>query len=92
MTDTTAPPRRPLLWPTLAVTGIAVGISIIVLGIYLAFFKPGCCASMKADMTSCCAGMKDDMKNMKMPQPPGSSMTPMPGMPATSIPVPTPGR
>ena len=64
MTDA-APTTRPRptwtrwLYPTLAATGIAVGLFVIVAGVYLLFFvnpssghsaQPDCCKSMEADM------------------------------------------
>ncbi|WP_292991834.1 hypothetical protein [Mycobacterium sp.] len=102
MTDT-APATRPTrgwtrwLYPSLAVTGIAVGVFIIVAGVYLVFVHPSaghpapqdCCKSMEADMKK----MMDDPK-MPMNKPPMSSMPsapPGPGMaPMPSASAPTP--
>jgi hypothetical protein len=92
MTDTTSTTPTPTtatwtrwLYPALAITGIAVGIFIIVAGVYLLFFAhSGCCGSMHAANDDCASMMKD-MKNMKMPSTP--SMSPMPNMPS-----PTPTR
>lgn len=85
----TRPARMRWLYPTLAVTGIAVGIFVVAAGLFLLFapagWHPGkkdCCASMEAKMQT----MKDDMKNMpcmgSTPAMPG--MSPMPGMPSMS--------
>lgn len=103
MTDTastTTTPAAPAwtrwLNPALAITGIAVGIFIIVAGIYLVFWQPsGYNHMMKADPPAtpsmdCCASM---MKGMKMPMENKPSMSPMPGMPsAPNMPPPAPGR
>jgi hypothetical protein len=109
MTDTapTTPPTRTWtrwLYPTLAVTGIAVGIFVIVAGSYLLFMhsssghaaQPDCCKSMEADMKK----MMDDPKmptnkpSMPASMPPMSpmpSMPPTPGMsPMPSMPTRTP--
>lgn len=83
------PARMRWLYPTLAVTGIAVGIFIIGAGLFLLFAPAGwhpakkdCCAAMEAKMKN----MKEDMKNMpcmgSTPSMPG--MSPMPGMPSVS--------
>jgi hypothetical protein len=99
MTETTSTTPTPTnatwtrwLYPALAITGIAVGIFIVVAGVYLLFFAhSGCCGSMHAAKDDCCASMMKDMKNMKMPSTP--SMSPMPGMsPTPNTPVPTPPR
>jgi len=95
-TPATSTPTRPAwtrwLYPAAAITGIAVGIFIVVTGLYLVFAQPNCGGAMKDGM-SCCAEMKehmkhkmDDMKNKSdMP-----SMSPMPSMPMP--PMPAPGR
>jgi hypothetical protein len=102
MTDT-APVTRPnprwtrWLYPTLAVTGIAAGVFLIVAGVYLLFVQPSsghsaqqdCCKSMEADMKK----MMDDpkMPMNKPPMPPMPSAKPGPGMsPMPSAPAPTP--
>ena len=92
----TTPTRTRWLNPILAITGIAVGIFIIVAGIYLVFWQPsGCNHMMKADPPAmqsmdCCASM---MKGMKMPMENKPSVSPMPGMPSTpNMPTPAPGR
>jgi hypothetical protein len=85
------------LYPTLAVTGIAVGVFFIVAGVYLLFLQPSsghsaqqdCCKSMEADMKK----MMDDpkMPMNKPPMPPMPSANPGPGMPPMpSAPAPTP--
>ncbi len=104
MTETApATPPHPTwtrwLYPTLAVTGIAVGIFVIFAGVYLLFGHPGsghpaqadCCQSMEADMKK----MMDDPK-MPMNKPPMPPMSPMPSMspapgtsPMPSMPAPT---
>lgn len=102
MTETapaTAPHRSRTRWlyPTLAVTGIAVGIFVIFAGVYLLFVhpssghapQPDCCKSMEADMKK----MMDDPK-MPMNKPSMAPMSPMPGMPSApgmspSMPMPT---
>ena len=107
MTDTapTTPPTRTWtrwLYPTLAVTGIAAGIFVIVAGAYLLFVhpssghsaQPDCCKSMEADMKKMMDDPKMPMKKM-MANPqcqPMSSMPPsMPPMsPMPSMP-PKPG-
>ena len=101
-----APPHRTWtrwLYPTLAVTGIAVGIFVIVAGAYLLVVhpspghsaQPDCCKSMEADMKK----MMDDpnMPMNKPSMPPMQSMppsmppmSPMPSMsPAPGVPMPT---
>jgi hypothetical protein len=109
MTDTapTTPPTRTWtrwLYPTLAVTGIAVGIFVIVAGAYLLFVhpssghsaQPDCCKSMEADMKKMMDDPKMPMNKPSMPpsMPPMSpmpSMPPAPGMsPMPSVPTPTP--
>jgi hypothetical protein len=63
MTDTTSIAPTPTtatwtrwLYPTLAITGIAVGIFIIVAGVYLVFFAhSGCCGPMPPAKDDCCA-------------------------------------
>jgi hypothetical protein len=102
MTDTasttsTSTPTTPAwtswLYPILAITGIAVGIFVIVAGLYILFAQPsGCQHMMKADppptqSNDCCARM---MKDMKMPMANMPSMSPTPGIP--SMPMPTPSR
>lgn len=75
----TTPAWTRWLNPVLAITGIAVGIFIIVAGIYLVFWQPsGDHHMMRADAPAtqsmdCCASM---MKSMKMP------MENKPNMPA----------
>ncbi|GLV12181.1 hypothetical protein MyChFU_55010 [Mycobacterium intracellulare subsp. chimaera] len=85
----TCPAKTRWLYPTLAVTGIAVGIFVVAAGLFLLFAPAGwhlatndCCTSMEAKLKT----MKDDMKNMpcmaSTPSTPGTpSMSPMPGMP-----------
>jgi hypothetical protein len=95
MTDTapTTPPTRTWtrwLYPTLAVTGIAVGIFVIVAGAYLLFVhpssghsaQPDCCKSMEADMKKMMDDPKMPMNKTSMP-PSMPSMSPMPSMPPT---------
>jgi hypothetical protein len=96
MTDTasstaSAPPTPTWtrwLYPILAITGIVVGIVVVVAVIYLLLTQQdGCHSMMKADPPAaqsmdCCASM---MKDMKMPPGPG-----MPSMP--NMPMPAPGR
>lgn len=91
------------VYPALAVTGIAVGIFIIVAGIYVFFVQPSasypakqdCCASMEGDMKKMMADMKTQMQqapNMtSMPNmPPMPSMSPMPTMsPPQGTPTPS---
>lgn len=91
MTDTasttsstpTTPSWTRWLYPILAITGIAVGIFVIVAGLYLLFAQPsGCHSMMKADPPAtqskdCCASM---MKDMKMPMENMPSMSPMPAV------------
>lgn len=101
MTDTASttsptPTWTRWLYPILAITGIAVGIVVIVAVLYLLFAQPGCCHSMmKADPLAtqskdCCASM---MKDMKMPMENTPSMSPTPGMPSMpNMPMPTPSR
>ena len=104
MTDTasttsstpTTPSWTRWLYPILGITGIAVGIFVIVAGLYLVFFQPSGCDRMMADpppatqSKDCCASM---MKGMKMPMENKPSMSPMPGMPSTpNMPTPAPGR
>lgn len=82
------------LYPILAITGIAVGISVIGAVCYLVFAQPGCCpAMMKADAPTtqskdCCASMMNDKK---MPIENMPRMSPMPGMPSMPN-MPTHGR
>jgi hypothetical protein len=91
------PARVRWLYPALAVTGIAVGIFIIVAGIYVFFVQPNasypakqdCCTSMEGDMKKMMADMKTQMQqapNMtSMPNmPPMPGMSPMPSMPSMS--------
>lgn len=94
--------RTRWLYPTLAVTGIAVGIFVIFAGVYLLFVHPN---SGHAAQPDCCKSMEADMKKMmgdpKMPMnqpamPPMSSMPPsMPPMSPSMSPMPgmspTPG-
>lgn len=104
MTDTastnsstaTTPTWTRWLYRILAMTGIAVGIVVIVAVLYLLFAQPGCCHSMmKADPPAtqskdCCASM---MKDMKMPMEKMPSMSPMPRMPSMpNMPIPAPSR
>jgi hypothetical protein len=105
MTDT-APVTRPnpgwtrWLYPTLAVTGIAVGVFLIVAGVYLVFVQPGsghsaqqdCCKSMEADMKKMMDDPKMPMNKPSMPpMSPMPSASPGPGMsPMPSAPAPTP--
>lgn len=96
MTDTasstpTTPGWTRWLNPTLAITGIAVGIFIIGAGLYLLFAAPSGCHSMMkaapppaAQSKDCCDSM---MKDMKTPMKSAPSPSPTPG---TSMP--TPGR
>ena len=95
--DTASAPPTPTwtrwLYPILAITGIAVGIVVIVAVVYLLFAQQGCCHSMmKADPPAaqsmdCCASMMKDMKMKDMKMPPGPGMPSMPNMP-----MPAPGR
>jgi hypothetical protein len=105
MTDT-APVTRPnprstrWLYPTLAVTGIAVGVFLIVAGVYLLFLQPSsghsaqqdCCKSMEADMKKMMDDPKMPMNKPSMPpMSPMPSAKPGPGMsPMPSAPAPTP--
>jgi hypothetical protein len=102
MTDTAPanPPTRTWtrwLYPTLAVTGIAVGIFVIVAGAYLLFVHPSsgpaaqqdCCKSMEADMKKMMDDPKMPMNKPSMPAMPSMSpmppsMSPMPSMPMPS--------
>ena len=100
MTDA-APTTRPRrtwtrwLYPTLAATGIAVGLFVIGAGVYLLFFaspssghsaQPDCCKSMEADMKKMMDDPKMPMNKPSMPAMPSSMPpSPMPGM------SPTPG-
>ena len=95
MTETTSTTPTPTtatwtrwLYPALAITGIAVGIFIVVAGVYLVFFAhSGWGGSMHAPKDDCCASM---MKDMKMPK---EQMPSMPSMsPTPNTPVPTPAR
>jgi hypothetical protein len=96
MTDTTSATPTPTtetwtrwLYPALAVTGIAVGIFIIVTGVYLVFFAHS--GSMHAPKDDCCASMMKDMKMPKEKMPSMPSMSPTPGMsPMPNTPTPTP--
>jgi hypothetical protein len=108
MTDTapvtrTNPRWTRWLYPTLAVTGIAVGVFLIVAGVYLLFVQPSsghsaqqdCCKSMEADMKKMMDDPKMPMNKPSMPSmPPMSPMpsaSPGPGMPPMpSAPAPTP--
>lgn len=92
--QTTTPRWRRWLNPTLAITGIAVGVIVIGVVIYLLLAQPGGCRMSTAgplatQSKDCCAQMMADMKNQKMPMHimPKPSPSPMPNMPA-----PTPGR
>jgi hypothetical protein len=109
MTDA-APTTRPRptwtrwLYPTLAATGIAVGLFVIIAGVYLLFFvnpssghsaQPDCCKSMEADMKKMMGDPKMPMNKPSMPAMP--SMSPMPSMPPgpgmspmPSMPMPSP--
>ena len=105
MTDT-APVTRPnprwtrWLYPSLAVTGIAVGVFLIVSGVYLLFLQPSsghsaqqdCCKSMEADMKKMMDDPKMPMNKPSMPpMSPMPSASPGPGMPPMpSAPAPTP--
>lgn len=96
--------RTRWLYPTLAVTGIAVGIFVILAGVYLLFVhpssghasQPDCCKSMEADMKKMMGDpdMKKMMGDPKMPMnqpamPPMSSMPPsMPPMSQSMSPMP----
>jgi len=96
-----APPHRTWtrwLYPTLAVTGIAVGIFVIVAGAYLLVVhpspghsaQPDCCKSMEADMKKMMDDPNMPMKkmmddpNMPMNKP---SMPPMQSMPPSMPPM-----
>ncbi|QEM45712.1 hypothetical protein [Mycolicibacterium grossiae] len=70
-------PQR--LYQALAITGIAVGISVIVAGLYLLVARPSCCDYMNMG--------RNTMMEQTMNAP---SMSPMPGMPTASAPAPTP--
>jgi len=111
MTDA-APTTRPRrtwtrwLYPTLAATGIAVGLFVIAAGVYLLFVHPSsghsaqqdCCKSMEADMKKMMDDPKMPMNKPSMPAMPSSmppspmpGMSPTPGMsPMPSMPMPTP--
>jgi hypothetical protein len=101
MTETTATTPTPTtatwtrwLYPALAITGIAVGIFIIVAGVYLVFFAhSGGYGSMHAPTDDCCSSMMKDMKMPMEQKPSMPSMSPMPSMPPmpnTPSPTPTP--
>jgi hypothetical protein len=109
MTDTaatTASPSTPTiptwtrwLYPILAITGIAVGIFVIVAGLYLLFAQPSNCHPMMkavaptAQSKDCCADMMQGMKMPMQNMPNKPSMSPMPGMPyMPNMPMPTPSR
>ena len=84
MTDlalsTSSRPQR--LYQALAITGIAVGIFVIGVGLYFLIARPGCCAFMNMG--------NNRMMEQPMDKP---SMSPMPGMsqmPGASVPAPTP--
>lgn len=85
----TRPVKSRWVFPTLAITGVAVGIFIVGAGLFLLFApsswhpaKKDCCVSMEAKMKT----MKDDMKNMPCMGSPASmpGTSPMPGMPSMS--------
>jgi hypothetical protein len=105
MTDTAPVARSNPRWtrwlyPTLAVTGIAVGVFLIVAGVYLLFVQPSsghpaqqdCCKSMEADMKKMMDDPKMPMNKPSMPpMSPMPSASPGPGMsPMPSAPAPTP--
>src|ERR1700735_2262275 len=78
------PKRARWLYPTLAVTGIAVGIFVIVAGAYLLFVNPSSGHSAQPD---CCKSMEADMKKMMDdPNMPMKKMMADPKMPMTSMP------
>ena len=93
------PTRSRWLYPTLALTGIAVGIFVIFAGVYLLFVHPSsghaaqqdCCKSMEADMKKMMDGPKMPMNKPSMPaMSPMPSMSPAPPMsPMPSMPMPT---
>jgi hypothetical protein len=98
MTETTpATPPHPTwsrwLYPTLAVTGIAVGIFVIVAGAYFLFFvhpssghsaQQDCCKSMEGDMKKMMDDPKMPMNKPSAPMPSSMPpMSPMPSMPMT---------
>jgi hypothetical protein len=95
--DTASAPPTPTwtrwLYPILAITGIVVGIVVVVAVIYLLLTQQdGCHSMMKADPPAaqsmdCCASMMKDMKMKDMKMPPGPGMPSMPNMP-----MPAPGR
>jgi hypothetical protein len=112
MTETDTAPAPPphrtwtrWLYPTLAVTGIAVGIFVVFAGVYLLFVhpssghsaQPDCCKSMEADMKKMMTDPNMPMNKPSMPpmssmspsMPP--SMSPMPGMSPTPGMSPMPG-
>jgi hypothetical protein len=90
MTETTPAAPTPTsaswtrwLYPTLAITGIAVGILIVAAGLYLVFFAHSdCCGSMHAAQADGCASMMKDMKMPTEQKPSMPSMSPMPNAPA----------
>jgi hypothetical protein len=98
MTETTpATPPHPTwnrwLYPTLAVTGIAVGIFVIVAGAYFLFFvhpssghsaQQDCCKSMEGDMKKMMDDPKMPMNKPSAPMP--SSIPPMSPMPSMPMP------
>jgi hypothetical protein len=105
MTDTAPVTRSNPRWtrwlyPTLAVTGIAVGVFLIIAGVYLVFVQPSsghsaqqdCCKSMEADMKKMMDDPKMPMNKPSMPpMSPMPSPNPGPGMsPMPSAPAPTP--
>jgi hypothetical protein len=89
MTDTTPVTRTNPRWtrwlyPTLAVTGIAAGVFLIVAGVYLLFVHPSSGHSAQPD---CCKSMEADMKKMMDdPNMPMKKMMDDPKMPMTSMP------
>lgn len=90
------------LYPTLAITGIAVGLFVIAAGVYLLFGHPSsghapqqdCCKSMEADMKKMMddPDMKKMMDDPKMPMnKPSMPPSPMPSMPPAPGMSPMPG-
>ena len=75
--------RRPQrLFQALAITGIAVGIFVIGVGLYFLIARPGCCDSMNMS--------NDRMMEQPMDMPAMSSMPGMPSGPGASVPAPAP--
>ena len=78
--STSSQPQR--LYQALAITGIAVGIFVIAVGLYFLIVRPSCCESMNMSNNKM---MEQPMDMPSMSPTPG--MSPMPGVP---VPAPTP--